>query len=82
MTTEVAIKLLETGSKMPGFPHTSEMVDEDCRIAVDALKKKKSKFIYGDEENPYCSKCYSVLRFKYKYCPNCGSEMEEESYAD
>lgn len=38
MTIEVAIKILESGSEMPDYPHTSEMLDEACDMAVAALR--------------------------------------------
>lgn len=41
MTIEVAIKILESGSEMPDYPHTSEMLDEACDMAVAALRAQQ-----------------------------------------
>ncbi len=40
MTNKEAIGLLESGSKMPGIEHNSEMLDEACRLACRALRKE------------------------------------------
>lgn len=39
MTNEEAIALLKSGSETPDIPHTSEMLDEACKLACRALKK-------------------------------------------
>ncbi len=38
MNIEEAIKILESGSEMTDYPHTSEMLDEACDMAVAALR--------------------------------------------
>lgn len=40
MTAKEAIELLKPGHKMPDSPHTSEMLDEACRMACKALSRK------------------------------------------
>lgn len=40
MNNMEAIELLQSGSKMPKSMHTSEMLDEACRLACRALQKE------------------------------------------
>lgn len=40
LTNGEAIAILKTGSDFPDVPHSAEMVDEACRMACDALRKK------------------------------------------
>lgn len=30
----------------------------------------------GDEAEPFCMKCDNLLENDFKYCPNCGSELD------
>lgn len=38
MDIDNAIRILESGSKMPDFPHTTEELDEACKMACAALR--------------------------------------------
>lgn len=40
LTSKEAIAILKTGSDIPNVPHTAEMIDEACRMACAALRKK------------------------------------------
>lgn len=52
MTAEEAILILATGSKIPDTLHTSEDVDEACRMAVAALRAQRPHTL---EECEMCS---------------------------
>lgn len=43
MTTEQAIDILESGSKMPDVPHSAEQADKACEMAVGALKRQEER---------------------------------------
>lgn len=40
LTKQEAIAILKAGSEMPNVPHTAEMIDEACKMACEALRKK------------------------------------------
>ena len=44
MTAERAIELLSGGTHMPAVPHTTDELDEACRIACDALRLYTQSF--------------------------------------
>lgn len=42
MTTEEAIKILETGVEFPNFKHTADDVDEACKMAIAAFRAQQT----------------------------------------
>lgn len=66
MTTERAIKLLCTGTRMPDTPHTLEEMDEACRMACNALR------LYS----PSFQEAYSLNAAIADYYQNLGLPME------
>lgn len=64
MTRETAIQILESGSKFPESPHTSDDLDEACRIAVSALCDQRAKIELDRSRWEECDRCK-------KSCQNC-----------
>lgn len=66
MSIEEAIKLLESGSQFPDFPHTADMVDEACEMAVAALRAQQK----------------TMDRSRWSGCQMCTTEYKCTDWAD
>lgn len=66
MTAERAIELLSGGTHMPAVPHTTDELDEACRIACDALRLYTQSF----------QKAYSLNAAIADHYQNIGLPME------
>lgn len=87
ITREEAIDILKKNYPDSHFKLLREAVD----MAIEALKqpeRKKGKWIEKTHTYEFfepiplcvCSECGRTIKYreKYKYCPNCGAEMEGE----
>lgn len=57
MTREEAIKILETGSIMPDYPHTAEMLDEALRMGAAALRAQQAHVKLDRSQREGCYTC-------------------------
>lgn len=80
MTTEEAIRILETGIDMPDYPHTMEMLDEAVRMGVDALRAHQAKLDRSQWKG--CETCKGGRYRRGEYCPGCGRPLTEEAWAE
>ena len=84
MTREEAIKWIKEHHRtdLDGCQDSTAM-----RMAIEALERQRvahKEWVQYDAK-PYignynCSLCWAIIYEYYKYCPNCGAKMEEESF--
>lgn len=77
--------------KPPEYYHTSYIVDElNCVPAVDAVPVVHGRPVWINPLAPeakmcawkcssLCSICRDYVAESWKYCPNCGAKMDEET---
>lgn len=78
MIREEEIKLLEPGNELPPFPHTSENVDEACRMAISALRSQNHNAI-GIIEGMCCDCIYGERCCDYSENKECERYKEDGS---
>ena len=76
----------KSASKFSGFMEMEMYTDDDAIKAVNTVPSaypKKGKWIprIGLKHPDWftCSECTGQFDYKWKYCPNCGADMREES---
>ena len=87
MTNEEAIKIidkgLDIGVQMPFL--TVDQMNEAKQMAIKALSEQRTGHWISSPNNcfAHCSECGlhgdKGIYKHYKYCPNCGAKMEENS---
>lgn len=80
-----ALILLQDHSNMPEDWHKGVSASLSCLFRVPSVERKKGKWIW-DDEGYHCSECWfhahgntlECMDGTYRFCPNCGAEMEAE----
>ena len=58
----------------------AKMVDDAPTIFAERKGKWEKRWhSVFKEEIPCCSVCNNFMAFRWKFCPNCGAEMEDET---
>lgn len=74
MTREEAIQILESGTKFPDLPHSSDDLDEACRMAVAALRAQQK--VKGVEIDQF----KKLDRNRWEGCSMCTAEHNPEDW--
>ena len=81
----VATEALEGVSRFVESENNLDMFKQAYEMAIKELKRQKGKWLYADDvfEDAVCSSCkwdsgetMQHARKTFKFCPNCGAEME------